>query len=157
MFYVIDSDRSKLQPFLARGGKEDHFIEFEVDENNYAELLRRTEPGDFFIDLAEELRNIRLLEYCLEHGIHYLNASDSFWKDDLEKEEESIYQHFLQFQNTKKNCPSQAATSIIEFGMNPGLVSAFVKAAIDEVIEKDSSPFVEENRSLLRELAEAGR
>ncbi|MBR4456366.1 MAG: hypothetical protein IKS32_09085, partial [Solobacterium sp.] len=50
-----------------------------------------------------------------------------------------------------------AATSILEFGMNPGLVSAFVKAAIDEIIENDSSVFVSEHRDCLMSLAEECR
>ena len=149
-FYVIDANPSLKTLFREAGGREDHFHAFRVTEENFEELLRCLQPDDYFADLSEEFRNLLILQYCLDHGIHYLSASDSSWSDETEAH--SIYNHYLEFRKAQKTCPEDAATSIIEFGMNPGLVSAFVRAAIDDIVEQDSSSFVEENREALRGL-----
>ena len=152
-FFVIDCDRSKKELFIQNGGRGDHFIACMVNDENCLKLLTLLTPGDTFIDLAENIRNLLLLNYCLAHGIHYLNASDS----SCDEGNDHPFLHFREFQDAKKRAISGAATSIIEFGMNPGLVSAFVKAGIDEIVERDESDFVIENRTHLKELVEKGR
>ena len=152
-FYVIDCDSSKKERFVNLGGSADHFFACMVNGENCTELLAKLNPGDTLIDLAENIRNIKLLNYCLAHGVHYLSTADASFNE----EDRSVFSNFREFQQAKKKFPPDAATSIIEYGMNPGLVSAFVKAAIDDIIGQDSSPYVKEHRGRLEELTEGGR
>ena len=48
------------------------------------------------------------------------------------------------------------ATTVIQYGSNPGLISTITKKALTEIVEKDEGGFVSENRERLRELVRLG-
>ena len=155
VFHVVDEDLSKKEMFISAGGKPENFHCIQVNRTNYIGLLQMIKSGDYFIDLGIDIKNIELLKYCLTNGIHYLSTADSSWKDD--DEWKSAHQHFLEYKHLKHTIPTRQVTSVIEFGMNPGLVSTFVKAAITDIVLKDTSSYVVNNRPLLMQYLKENR
>ena len=66
------------------------------------------------------------------------------------------YHDFCIYRDMKKHVNTSFATSIIEFGMNPGMVSCFIKQAIKEVVKKDTGTFVSTNRDKLQSMIDCG-
>ena len=106
--------------------------------------------GDYLFDFTINLKSLSILEYCLNHNIHYLYTADSSWEDD--KSWISHHQHFLEYKKLRDKYAHNGATSVIQFGMNPGLVSLFMKEAIKEVVNKDNSLYVRLFRNKLKQL-----
>jgi len=149
-FYCIDKNIIAKDLFIKKGGLSNHFILKDVDKNNYLEILRLLNPGDYLLDFSMYLKNLDILDYCLQFNIHYLFTADSSWKDD--NSWRTVHQHYLSYVELKNKYDSNRATSIIEFGMNPGLVSIFAKECLKEIVDKDNSLYVKIFRKKLQNL-----
>lgn len=150
-FYCLDNDISACASFIEAGGEEKHFILETLASDNYASVLSFLSEGDFVFDFACDVRNIDLLLFALEKRIHYLSTADSGW-DVFDPNWTSAHQHFLEYVKIRKNAPKPSPTSIIEFGMNPGLVSCFVRKCLESIVESDTGVYVTKHRKKLLSL-----
>ena len=149
-FYCVEPNINRKQLFLELGGKEEHFILDNINTENCLDFLKKLNKGDYLLDFATDLKTLYIVEYCLKHGIHYLFTADGSWNPDPEWI--SVHQHFLEYVKLKGEHSENEATSVVAFGMNPGLVSCFVKQCIREIVYKDESPYVQKNRKKLKDL-----
>ena len=154
--YCIDGDDNAKECFVFANGRPDNFIRQNVTKNNYRNLLENLVADDFVFDFGMNIKNIDVLKYCIQKGAHYLSLSDSNW-DVEDPEWISLHQHYLEYVNIKKKTSRRSATSIIGFGMNPGLVSCMVKRCMEEIVENDCGEYVSKNRFRLRKLVEKGK
>ena len=150
LYYCVEPEEKKKKIFLALGGLIDNFICDRITKDNHLSYLSKLNKGDFLLDFAIDIKNVDILKYCLEHDIHYLNTADSSWNPDPSWI--SDHQHYLDYVHLKSEFKDSKTTSIILFGMNPGLVSCFVKKAIKEIVDKDNGTYVKKNRKQLKQL-----
>ena len=148
-FYLIDSSLEAKDYFIQEGGKPENVTIGLIDKDTVQKYLDIMEEGDYILEFCCDIKNTLVLKYCLTHKIHYIFTADASWRNDLEWT--SCHQHFLEYLDIKKEYKDYKTTSIIEFGMNPGMVSMFVKQGIREIVEHDDSRFVRKNREKLRE------
>ncbi len=151
-FYCLDSSLEAKERFLSIGGREENFYLDRLTKDNIDNYLNLLNQGDYLLDFTIDLKTLEILRYCLSHDIHYLNTADSSWKPDplwL-----SVHQHYLEYLKIKEEYKEKQNTCLIEFGMNPGLVSSFAKMCIKEIVNNDNGIYVRTNRKYLKELLE---
>jgi homospermidine synthase len=135
---VLDRDdrREALRPFLERGLR---FEQLTLTKENYAALLReRLTSGDLLIDLTSYIDSVALVEWCRTHGVLFLNSAVERWAGEEglahRPEDGLLYPRLWRFREwmTRHGRPD-GPTAVIDHGANPGLVSHFVKQALEEI------------------------
>lgn len=153
-FYCVDCSEEAKSRFLSFGGIDEHFTLLKIKENNYLELLKNIKKDDFLLDFTTDVKNIDILTYCLKHNIHYLSTADSSWNPDPLWI--SDHQHYVEYVRIKKENQQKQNTCVIQFGMNPGLVSCFAKKCLREIVDKDQSAYIKKHRTKLKEMLKEG-
>ena len=139
--YIIDKDASTknfppVQHIINKGAT---FLHFELKRNNLELLFDehlKLKKHDIIIDLTTMTSTYHIFQECRERNILYINTS-------IEDDDPVVDSNrfcpvnngiFLQHINlqiiAEKSKDYGDTTSIIEFGMNPGLISVFVKQGI---------------------------
>ena len=149
-WYVINKNDDSKTTFLDLGGKPSNFIEMDIKPKQYDKFFSFFEEGDYLLDFSSAQTNTDFLEICMQRNIHYLSTSSLPYDDG--KSFIPAYHDFEIYKSLKKNNNSKSATSIIEFGMNPGMVSCFMKQCIKEIVKHDKTDFVVKNREILQNL-----
>lgn len=127
--FCIEKDKSRQKEFMVCGGKPNNFIGAYLEKNNFHSLLKNVKKDDFLLDFTDSINTQELLIYCIKNNIHYLSTADSFWPN----EEEDFYKSYLKYKKIKqKYCG--CSSCLIEFGMNPGLVSIYAKKCIEKIL-----------------------
>ena len=136
---VVDflDNRSRIADAIAQG------VTYEVDrvtkENLDEFLSARVGEGDLLLDLAWNIDNPTILQWCREHGVRYLNTSVELWDpyDEMTATpplERTLYVRHMALRRMRASWPdNKGATAIVEHGANPGLVSHFAKQALTEI------------------------
>lgn len=154
-FYCVDSCDDAYERFISLGGLADHFVKTIITKDNFKEMLSIIDKEDCLLDFSTDVKNLEVLEYCLEHDIHYLTTADSSWKGDRSFLGcHQHYQEYLRLNEKYKN--EKHATCMMEFGMNPGLVSSFAKLCLKEIVNNDDSLYVRVHRKRLKKLLDNG-
>lgn len=155
-FYCIDCTDEARSYFISMGGMDSHYISCKLERDNYRSVLDMSSQGDYILDFAINVKNLDLLDYCMKNRIHYLSLADASWFPDPTWI--NTYQHYKDYRNIRSNLDDNTfPTCVVEFGMNPGLVSCFMKQCIDDIVEKDQSPYVSRNRKKLQALLDENK
>ena len=149
----VEADPSALEFFEDCGCLRENFHTALLNEGNILDYLNLLDPGDYLIDFANNIRSLDVLDWALKNEIHYISLADAGWDDDPD-ECNGFRPRFLEYKKIKEAGGTYKNTSIVMYGMNPGLVSAFVKKCISEIIINDDSPYMRENRDRFTELFE---
>ena len=152
---VVDRTRKAMKYYEEKGGKRENCLLFEMDSSCYRELLDKLSEGDFFIYLAVGNDNLVLAKECAERNIHFLCTTDDTFSEIPFGEPFRYRTHFREYKELMNKTPGRA-TSVLQFGSNPGLISVLTKKALMVIAETDDHPFVSENREHLRELIKKG-
>jgi len=133
------------------------FIRTTVTRENWQTLLsQHLHNGDTVIDLTFGINCIDILSWCQEHGVRYINTAVEKWEDEQitdndatwlgdSKEEKGdwtikhkdLYDRTLYARHqeiTNYGFSGSGPTAVLEHGCNPGLVSHFVRAALDDIV-----------------------
>jgi homospermidine synthase len=136
---IVDfvDNRERVAESLARG------VAYEIGRvtpDNLDEFLSaRVSAGDLLLDLAWNIDNPTILQWCRDHGVRYLNTSVEVWDpyDDMASTpplERTLYVRHMSLRRMKANWPdNKGATAVLEHGANPGLVSHFAKQSLREI------------------------
>jgi homospermidine synthase len=136
---VVDfaDNRSRIASTIALG------VTYEIDRltpDNLDEFLSsRVGSGDLLLDLAWNIDNPTILQWCRDHDVRYLNTSVEVWDPyiDLERThplDRTLYVRHMELRRMMRAWPDNAgATAVLEHGANPGLVSHFAKQALLEI------------------------
>lgn len=130
---ILDAlDRRKdIKDMLARGAR---FHQLELTKDTYIETLNQISSlGDVIVDLTYKVDTADLLAYCAHRNIRYINTASYVWQVD-EKDWQnaptgSIHEHV---EAVGRKFDGHGPTMIIEHGANPGLVSHFIKVALED-------------------------
>ena len=136
---IVDfvDNRERVAESIARG------VAYEIGRltpDNFDEFLSaRVGGGDLLLDLAWNIDNPTVLQWCRDHGVRYLNTSVEVWDpyDDLASTpplERTLYVRHMGLRRMKATWPdNKGATAVLEHGANPGLVSHFAKQSLREI------------------------
>jgi homospermidine synthase len=137
---IVDmlDNRARVADSIARG------VTFEQDQvtpaNLDAFLGAHVGPGDLLLDLAWNIDNATILQWCRDHGVRYLNTSVEVWDpyDDLASThplDRTLYVRHMDIRRMVAGWgDNKGPTAVLEHGANPGLVSHFTKQALTEIV-----------------------
>jgi homospermidine synthase len=133
MFDKIDyTQHPDIKKWIDKGAK--YFIN-DINEN-YEQIISKLKPYEIVIDLTNRTPSIKIFEFCKKYNVHYINTSleDKDSPKEVKKKEEEFEQTY-QFSHNEinrinKEYSQNKATSVLEFGMNPGMISICTKDAI---------------------------
>jgi homospermidine synthase len=113
--------------------KKSIFLVREVNEDNYLEFLDslNLKEKDIIIDLTTRTPTLCIFKYCRLNNLFYINTASEQY---LLKGINSIaVQHSNYFDIARKTSMCNSVTTLVEYGMNPGLISSFVLKGIDDI------------------------
>lgn len=134
-YFVITMDKYEFDAYVNLGGIVANFIVSEVTRENFREVF---EPylaeGDLLIDFADTVGTRDICDWCAERNIMYLNTGEADWPDHWY----CIFEE-NELKNALKEKHAESKTTnkypiVLQHGNNPGLVSHFVKAAIEYIV-----------------------
>lgn len=150
-YYVITREEIELIAYVNLGGIVANFITAEVTRENFREIFGTyLREGDLLIDFADTVGTRDICEWCADHNIMYINTGEADWPDNWysifeEHDKKWDLKHKLIGEPEKNKYPI-----VLHHGNNPGLVSHFVRAALEYIVttqfKKDK-----ELRQLLKE------
>ena len=152
---ITDISDDAMKYFISSGGKKENFFQYGMNSTNYKKVFEHLKAGDFLICLAERNDSLVLTGESVSRGIHFVSASDDQFDDRYEIKPVMYRDHFLAYRELSKKTKGDA-TGMIQFGINPGLVSVFTKTALKNVVEKDEGEFVSARRDYFKKLVEEG-
>ncbi len=139
---VIDFEdfRPSIADSIAKG------VRFQVEritQDNLGETLaKHVGAGDIVLDLAWNIEATEILAWCHDRGVLYLNTSVELWDPYTGAEsqpptERTLYVRHMAIQRMVKGwANAKGPTAVLEHGANPGLVSHFVKIALQDIARK---------------------
>ena len=152
-YFVITMDQFEFDAFVNLGGMVSNFLVREVTRDNFKEVFGPyLGEGDLLIDFADTVGTRDILEWCAENNIMYLNTGEADWPDHWYSifEENELKCDIKE--NHAKNKNTNRYPIVLQHGNNPGLVSHFVKAAIEFVGNTQHK-----KNKQLKELIKAGK
>lgn len=133
-YYVITNNKYEFEAFINLGGIAVNFIVSEITKDNFISIFKKyLNPGDLLIDFADTVGTKDILKWCAENNIMYINTGEADWPDNWY----SIFNENIIKNNFKKlyaNSSFNKHPIVLQHGNNPGLVSHFVKAGIDYIV-----------------------
>ncbi len=134
-YYVVTANPEEFEDYINLGGIAQNFVVSEVDRENFAQVF---EPylteGDLLIDFADMVGTRDICEWCAKRNIMYLNTGEADWPDHWYSIfNENELKHELREKLAKEPGVNKYPI-VLHHGNNPGLVSHFVKAAIEYVV-----------------------
>lgn len=134
-YYVITRDSFEFQDYVNLGGLVSNFIVRDVTRDNFGQVFQPfLSRGDLLIDFADTVGTRDICQWCAERNVMYLNTGEADWPDhwysifeenELKNELKEKYRR-----DPARNCHP----IVLHHGNNPGLVSHFVKAALEYVV-----------------------
>ena len=137
------------------------FVKDRVTKENMGDLLsQHVGSGDVIIDLAWNIGCTDILNWCHDHNVRYLNTSVELWDPydgpaDTPPTQRTLYVRHMAIRRLIKQWETRrGATAVLEHGANPGLVSHFTKAALEDLALKwlADHPEPSEQRSQIEEV-----
>jgi len=127
-----EKDFPSVDHYLKRNSR---FIVKEIDKNNYKDLFDSFDlrEKDIVIDLTTRTPTFEFFTYCRLNNLFYTNSSSeqSFAKD--RRFESMILQHYNYMDIVRKTPHCNNVTTLIEYAINPGLISSFTLKGIDDI------------------------
>lgn len=134
-YYVITREEVEFIAYVNLGGIAANFITAEVTRENFKEIFTTyLSEGDLLIDFADTVGTRDICQWCGENNIMYLNTGEADWADNwysIFEENEKKWDLRRSF-NTSQSLNKYPI--VLHHGNNPGLVSHFVKAALEYVV-----------------------
>ena len=129
-YFVITMDQFEFDAYVNLGGIVSNFIVCEVTRNNFKDVFAPyLDEGDLLIDFADTVGTRDICTWCAENNIMYLNTGEADWPDHWY----SIFEENELKCKIKENYHNRYPI-VLQHGNNPGLVSHFVKVAIEYII-----------------------
>lgn len=137
---IVEPVKSQVEcwPYLFRG-RDVVFINHPIKEDNIELILDDATSDSLIIDLTVEVDSLFIMEYCAKHNLSYINTSlENYENLDECHEFPAKFEKFkentlLCRHNLQENQIKTKRTMISNFGMNPGLISAFALRALTNI------------------------
>lgn len=134
-YYVVTRDGREFAAYVNLGGIVQNFLVREVTRDNFTEVFAPLlSSGDLLIDFADTVGTKDIFDWCADHNIMYINTGEADWPDHWYCIfEENDSKNALREKHNRKE-ESNHFPIVLQHGNNPGLVSHFVKAALEYVV-----------------------
>jgi homospermidine synthase len=110
-----------------------HYQDLPITPKNYRAVLRANlGPGDFLLNLSVNVGSVDLIAWCQEHEVLYLDACIEPWAGGYYDTSISpgLRTNYA-LREAARSLPGRSdVTAVLTHGVNPGLVSHFVKQAL---------------------------
>lgn len=152
-YYVITMDKFEFDAYINLGGMVSNFIEKEVTRDNFAQVFGEyLDSGDLLIDFADTVGTKDICEWCANRNIMYINTGEADWPDHWYCIFEENQAKKAIKEKHEKSVTTNQYPIVLQHGNNPGLVSHFVKAGIEYIV---NSQFKKDKQ--LKELVKSGK
>ncbi len=136
-YHVITMDATEFEAYVNLGGIIANFHQHEVTRENFKEIFGQyLSEGDLLIDFADTVGTRDICTWCADNNIMYINTGEADWPDNWY----SIFNENLLKREIKKKFALEKEKNlhpiVLQHGNNPGLVSHFVKAALENIVLK---------------------
>ena len=134
-YFVITRDKNEFDAYINLGGLVANFITCEVTKENFSTVFEEyLNSGDLLIDFADTVGTKDILEWCAEKNIMYINTGEADWPENWYSifNENKIKNQIKE--KHKNNVLTNNHPIVLQHGNNPGLVSHFVKAGIEYIV-----------------------
>lgn len=130
--YLIDKIKDienfiTVKKLISKGA---NFICFDITNKNYKKFFTEIiEPESIVIDCTTRTPCIKWLKFLTKMNIYYINTSiesEPHYHDD-------IYLDSISIQHKQINKLKPNGSFLIEYGMNPGLITSFCYLALDDI------------------------
>lgn len=134
-YFVITRNKFEFDAYVNLGGMVSNFIVSEVTRENFRQVFEPyLDSGDLLIDFADTVGTRDILDWCAKKNIMYINTGEADWPDNWY----SIFEE-NELKNALKEKHGKSTTTnrypiVLQHGNNPGLVSHFVKSAIEYIV-----------------------
>ena len=141
--YKSEADFPSVQACIAKGAK---FIHYEVTSSNVRDLLDKVlklSTGDLMIDVTTRTPTMLMFAECRKRGIHFINtdinrASEGSLDHSGNQESfaDTLYMYHValdEMDHKTKHYKHARMTTLNESGMNPGLITTFVKVGLCDI------------------------
>ena len=134
-YYVITADKSEFNAYINMGGMVANFVESNVSKDNFKEVFEKyLGEGDLLIDFADTVGTKDICKWCEEKNIMYINTGEADWTDNWYSIlNENLLKNKLKEEYHNNNYVNKYPI-VLQHGNNPGLVSHFVKAGIEYIV-----------------------
>ena len=134
-YFVITRESYEFDAYVNLGGLVSNFIVSEVTRENFRQVFEPyLSSGDLLIDFADTVGPRDICQWCAERNIMYINTGEADWPDHWYCIfEENELKNALR-EKHKGSAVTNKYPIVLQHGNNPGLVSHFVKAAIEYVV-----------------------
>lgn len=134
-YFVITREQYEFDAYVNMGGMVANFIVSEVTRENFAQVFEPyLSSGDLLIDFADTVGTRDICDWCAERNIMYINTGEADWPDHWYCIfEENELKRGLQEKHRGSGITNKYPI-VLQHGNNPGLVSHFVKAAIEYIV-----------------------
>ena len=131
-YFVITRDKNEFEAYMNLGGISTNFYVCDVNRDNFKEVFSKfLNEGDILIDFADTVGTRDILEWSILNKIMYLNTGEADWPDNWY----SIFnENILKNEIINKYKKSIKYPIVLQHGNNPGLVSHFIKSAIEYIV-----------------------
>lgn len=134
-YFVITMNSYEFDAFVNLGGLVSNFLVREVTRDNFKEVFGAIlQEGDLLIDFADTVGTKDFCMWCADNNIMYLNTGEADWPDHWYSIfEENELKRGIREAHQKTESTNKYPI-VLQHGNNPGLVSHFVKAAIEYIV-----------------------
>jgi homospermidine synthase len=133
-------NRHRVAAELAMGVQ---YVQGRITPDNLNEMLSRfLGPGDICLDLAWNIDFETIVQWCRDHGAHYLNTSVEVWDPyenaaDVHPIDRTLYVRHMSMRRMIARWGSNSGpSSVVEHGANPGLASHWTKLGLLDIATK---------------------
>ena len=134
-YFVITRDKEEFEAYINLGGMVANFIAIEVNKDNFCQIFEKyLSSGDLLIDFADTVGTKDICNWCATNNIMYINTGEADWPENwysILTENKIKNQMKEKYKNTNN---LNKAPIVLQHGNNPGLVSHFVKAGLEYII-----------------------
>lgn len=134
-YIVITRNNYEFEAYINMGGISTNFYVCDVNRDNYKEVFGKIlDSGDLLLDFADTVGTRDICSWCAINNIMYLNTGEADWPDNWY----SIFNENILKNELKEKYGNDKEYNkypiVLQHGNNPGLVSHFVKASIEYVV-----------------------
>ena len=129
------------------------YTQSRITKSSVDSLMNFVEKGDVLVDLSTNIDCLAIWSCCMKKGVMYLNTAMEEWDDSenpisFPQSPDDLYKTTLMYRHDGAKDYGvwnnvQGTTTIFEHGMNPGLISHFVKVGLT-----DAAAYFLKNRNL---------
>lgn len=135
---IVDfEDLAASIPETLAAGARFHRVRLTPD-NLAGELAALLGPGDLLINLSWNIDTRDIVGWCHDHGVLYVDTSVEVWdpyagQHTSAPADRTLYARHMGLRKHAAGWGGKGPTAVIEHGANPGLVSHWVKVALEDI------------------------